>query len=270
MLQYFAINQKEVKQLVKQPLAPRQRDYHELMWIEEGVANFLLDGDVYSIESNAFFVFPKGRIHQFLPKEAVKGQVIRFTEDVLDDYPRLLFSKFNQVSQVKISIENQTIFAYLFKVLSLEYTIQPTYSPVLTNLLKTIIYKLDDIKQRQLACTTTAAKINLDVFDRFQLLLDEYITQETAIAFYAEKLHLSQRQLGNIVKQVLNKPTSVVIAERLLIACKRQLLYTNHPISQVAYSMGFEDNSYFTKFFKKHTQQTPKEYRKNHITSIRL
>ena len=65
------------------------------------------------------------------------------------------------------------------------------------------------------------------------------------------------KTLGNI----LNKSTNEIIADRLLIEYKRQLLYSNNNISKIAYDLGLEDNSYFTKFFKKLTNLTPKEYR---------
>ena len=51
-------------------------------------------------------------------------------------------------------------------------------------------------------------------------------------------------------QSILNKTTTEVISNRLLIECKRQLIYSNNSITEIAYELGFEDNSYFTKFFE--------------------
>ncbi|WP_196888762.1 helix-turn-helix domain-containing protein [Aureivirga sp. CE67] len=267
MLQYFKINNQEIQEVSEKPKPPRQRDYHEIMWIQEGAAKFIVDGDLYHIEANSVFVFPKGRVHQFMPNKKVEGHVIRFTEDFLDNFPRLLFSKFHTISHVKISDKENDIVEHLFKAFQLEYLNHSKNSLVIIHLLKTIIEKINHIKQLQLPKNSILCQ-NLDIFDQFQILLDENILKEQSPKFYAEKLNLTPRKLNEILKQFLNKSTMTSISERLLIEAKREILYTDKNISNIAYSLGFEDNSYFTKFFKKHTNTTPKEYRKQNAFSV--
>jgi len=260
MLQYFKINKEELKKLIANPTAPRQRPYHEIMWIQKGAANFLIDGDRFSVQANAFFIFPKDRIHQFLPKQVIEGQVIRFSEDLLNDFPRLLFSKFNHISEIKISNSDNKSLELLFKLFELEFNLHSDFYLVTIIILKTIIYKLDDIKQKQFPCQKTY-HYSTDTFDRFQSLLDKHVLEHKKVNFYAEKLHITPRKLGETLKSILNKTTTEVISNRLLIECKRQLIYSKNSITEIAYELGFEDNSYFTKFFKKLTNMTPKEYR---------
>lgn len=266
MLHYFKLNHREVEELIKNPLSPRQRVYHEIMWVQQGVADFIVDGDTFSVHANAFFIFPKGRIHQFLPKQMVAGEVIRFSEDILEDFPRLLFSKFNHISEIKLVESDVRNLKLLYELFASEYQLRKGESAVLISLLKTIITKLDAIKQKQFPCQK-AHQYSIDTFDRFQMLLDKHVLEHKKVGFYAEKLNITPRKLGETIKSVLNKSTTDVIAERLLIACKRKLLYSNNTIAEVAYLLGFEDNSYFTKFFKKLTSLTPKAYRdKSNIT----
>ena len=264
MLQYFKINTQELKKLIADPIAPRQRAYHEIMWVQKGETKFLIDGDRFNVQANAFFIFPKDRIHQFLPKQVIEGQVIRFSEDLLNDFPRLLFSKFNHISEIKIVNSDNQSLELLFKLFELEYNLHSKKSLTIINLLKTIIYKLDDIKQKQFPCQNTY-HYSIDSFDQFQILLDNHILEHKKVNFYAEKLHVTPRKLGGIIKSILNKTTTEVISNRLLIECKRRLMYSNSSITEIAYDLGFEDNSYFTKFFKKLTQLTPKEYRRKTV-----
>lgn len=262
MLQYFKINKQEVKKLIENPLSPRQRAYHEMMWVQKGETNFMIDGDKFNVKANAFFIFPKDRIHQFLPKQLIEGQVIRFSEDLLSDFPRLLFSKFNHISEIKVVEPDNSNLELLYELFARESQVHEEKSAVLTSLLKAIIIKLDDMKQKQFPCQKTY-HYSIDTFDQFQWLLDKHIAEHKKVGFYAKKLNVTPRKLGETIKSVMNKSTNEVISERLLIECKRRLLYSNNNIAEVAYDLGFEDNSYFTKFFKKLTQQTPKEFRSN-------
>lgn len=260
MIQHFHINTAEIKKMVARPLPKRQRSYHEILWLTNGMADFIIDGDRFKVEADAFFIFPKDRIHQFLPNENVEGQVIRFCEDTLDNFPRLLFSKFNHISEVKIDETEHHQFQLFFQLFSTELKNHSDKSPIVVNLLKSIIYKLHDIKQQQLPCKKTPL-FDVDVFDRLQILMDQHITEHRPISFYADKLNITPRKLGETIKSVMQKSTTYVMAERLLTEAKRKLAYSDATITEIAYDLGFEDNSYFTKFFKKQAGMTPKVFR---------
>lgn len=78
---------------------------------------------------------------------------------------------------------------------------------------------------------------------------------------FANHLAVHVNYLNRAVKQTIGKTTSTIIAERLLQEAKALLLYSDLSISEIAYVLGFEYVSYFTKFFKKATGLIPKNYR---------
>ncbi|WP_109829382.1 AraC family transcriptional regulator [Reichenbachiella versicolor] len=260
MIQYFEIDSKASEDLVSSPLAPRKKEYHEIMWVQEGDAGFIIDGDFFNVKAPAFFILPKDRIHQFLPKEAIVGQVIRFSESSLDDFPRLLFSKFSYMSEVKIDENIAAYFGQLFSLFKTEYVLEDDRSSVIIHLLKTIIYKLDDVKRLQFPQGGDYGQ-SIDLFDRFQLLMDEHIKHNRSVSFYADLLNITPRKLGEVIKSLFQTTTENIISQRLLIEAKRQLSYSDQSVMEVAYSLNFQDNSYFTKFFKKLTNITPKQFR---------
>ena len=263
MIQYFEIDKLKTLQFVSEPLPARLRDYHEIMWIQEGKADFIIDGDFFHVGANSFFILPKDRYHQFLPKEIVSGRVIRFNEDDIDQFPRTLFSKFNDLSQVKINATLSNSFNLLFKLIEYEFNNVIANHHVMRHLLKALIWKLDEVRSSQFSGNSKSKSL-IDIFDKFQLLLDEHICENRKVSFYANYLNTTPRKLGHIVKGILNNSTEQVIAKRLLTEAKKQLAYTEKSISQIAYDIGFEDNSYFTKFFRKLTGMTPKIFRDLH------
>jgi AraC-like DNA-binding protein len=76
-------------------------------------------------------------------------------------------------------------------------------------------------------------------------------------------LNLSSYQLNAIVRATLGKTCSELIIEYILLESKRYLLATSHQVTQIAYHLGYEDVSYFIRFFKKHTGYSPEAFRNN-------
>lgn len=109
------------------------------MWVQKGEASFIIDGDTFNLAANAFFIIPKSRIHQFIPNTEVNGQVIRFTEDELVDFPRLIFSKFNNISEISLNTLEREQFELLYKSIELEWNSPNKNDSFLTGLFSLVI-----------------------------------------------------------------------------------------------------------------------------------
>lgn len=81
------------------------------------------------------------------------------------------------------------------------------------------------------------------------------------VGAYAELLHLSAGHLSEVVKAQSGKPAIKHIHERLVLEARRLLFYTPDSLKEIAFSLGFADASYFSRFFKRETGRTPAEYR---------
>lgn len=80
---------------------------------------------------------------------------------------------------------------------------------------------------------------------------------------YASRLSIHVNHLNRVVKETTGKATSELIAERITKECTQYLLHSNLSISEIAYCMGFESVSYFSRFYHKHTGKSPTEVRKS-------
>lgn len=97
----------------------------------------------------------------------------------------------------------------------------------------------------------------------FVNLIDQHYNKGFSAAEYADLMHVSLRTLSNLTNQLLNKTPSLMIQERIILEAKRLLLYSNLNVNQIGYRLGFDDPSYFVKYFKKHTSTSPSEFRKS-------
>lgn len=82
-------------------------------------------------------------------------------------------------------------------------------------------------------------------------------------ADYANRLSVHVNHLNKVIKEVTGRTTTEWIAERLIKECSQYLLHSNLSISEIAFSLGFETVSYFSKFYRKHTGKSPTDVRKS-------
>ena len=80
-------------------------------------------------------------------------------------------------------------------------------------------------------------------------------------AGYADLLHISPKALNKVTKTHFNKTLSAMISERIIIEAKRELYLTVKPIKQIAYELGFDDEFYFSRFFKNNVAVSPQGFR---------
>ncbi|WP_179412243.1 helix-turn-helix domain-containing protein [Mucilaginibacter sp. E4BP6] len=114
----------------------------------------------------------------------------------------------------------------------------------------------------------TRAKVNQDVVQQFESLLKDYFSQSTLIEtglpnvkYFASRLNLSPNYLSDLLNKFTGKTTQEHIHLELIDKAKSLLWGTNNSISEIAYGLGFEHPSHFTKIFKSKTGKSPTEYR---------
>lgn len=91
--------------------------------------------------------------------------------------------------------------------------------------------------------------------------IEESYTELHEVTDYANMLNISAGHLSELVKEQSGKPAIAHIHERLILEAKRLLFHKNHSVKEIAFQLGFEDPSYFNRFFKRLTSHTPVEYR---------
>ena len=92
-------------------------------------------------------------------------------------------------------------------------------------------------------------------------LVEENFRNERLLEFYAEKLAMTADRLNDHVKRATGVTAGHLIRQRVLTEAKRQLVFTNQPIHEIAYDLAFSDPSHFARFFRKQTGTTPHEFR---------
>jgi AraC family transcriptional activator of pobA len=97
--------------------------------------------------------------------------------------------------------------------------------------------------------------------DRFSDLLDERCRSGWSVERYARELAVSPAKLRAACLAVIDKPPRQLLQERVLLEARRALIYTDLSIAQTAYSLGFSDPGYFSRFFSARAGESPQAFR---------
>jgi len=71
--------------------------------------------------------------------------------------------------------------------------------------------------------------------------------------------------LNQATSKVLDKSPKELIDDRILLEAKRLLVYGNKSIKEIAFQLGFEEPTNFIKYFRKHIDKTPMEFREKYL-----
>jgi AraC family transcriptional regulator, transcriptional activator of pobA len=93
--------------------------------------------------------------------------------------------------------------------------------------------------------------------------IEENFKTKHSPADYADLLNISPKALAKITRNHFNKTLTNMIAERIVIEAKRELYLTSKPVKSIAYELGFNDEFYFSRFFKNNADVSPQLYREN-------
>lgn len=102
---------------------------------------------------------------------------------------------------------------------------------------------------------------NMEICREFIQLAMENYTQEHSVSFYARKLNITLQHFCYVIKKISGRTALEIITEIIIMDAKAQLKSTDLPVKKIAFALGFDNLSFFNKYFRQHVGMTPQEYR---------
>lgn len=124
-----------------------------------------------------------------------------------------------------------------------------------------LILALSSQKKNQLLIENNFSTEEFSEFKTFQNLVEEHFRLKRSPAFYADLMHISANTLSKKIKKEFNKTPSQIIQERVILEAKKQIHLTRKSIKEIAAELNFEDEFYFSKYFKKLVGVSPSQFR---------
>ncbi|MNF62887.1 Arabinose operon regulatory protein [compost metagenome] len=245
-------------------------NYFAILWIHEGTGIMETDFTKTKYSENQIFTFNTYQAFVLHPKVKTSASLLLFHANFfcIETYHHqvgcngVLFNNIYDTSKISIPEMDKTELVTIFNNIKNEIKEEELASNELVfSYLKIFLIKLTRLKSENEALQMTNTIVLPDYLKELTILLNEYFKTEHQPSFYADKLNVTVKTLSNATKQHYQKTISGLIHEKLILKAKWELLHTNTPIKTLANQLGFKDEYYFSRFFKKHIGLSPKHFR---------
>ncbi|MVN90235.1 AraC family transcriptional regulator [Mucilaginibacter aquatilis] len=249
-------------------MAHKHTFYH-LVFFTQGDGSHTIDFEQFDVKPYQIYFMVPGQVHSWAFKGDVDGYVINFSVPFFNSFllkPDYLeqFSFFNgSTANAVIDLPQQVhkeILALFEQLVTEGEAPQRLGLDMVRALLLQVFIKVGRLGFEQQGVNINP--YNYTLLRNFQTLIEKYYRTLRLPKDYAAMLYITPNHLNALCKDALNLSAGEVIRNRITLEAKRLLINLQLGISEIAAQLNFEDNSNFTKFFKKQTGLTPEVFRK--------
>ncbi|TDE29675.1 helix-turn-helix domain-containing protein [Flavobacterium ranwuense] len=245
---------------------PHRHNSYVLVFFTKGSGTHEIDFDVFTIQPGSMFFLQPGQIHHWNLSDDVEGFVIFYSQEMynlyfgqktIGDYP--FYSSVDNKPEMVFDVpESKAILPYFESLILETQTNQLLKQDKIMNLLDVIHIEI----ARKYSETHFHEVHSYNVkIKNLEVLLEQNFKAEKAPSFYASKLTITLKHLNRICNEILQKTTTELITDRIILEAKRMLMDKKFTVNEIATELGYDDYSYFTRLFKKHSGMTPTNFR---------
>jgi len=249
---------------------PHRHSFYQVLFITEGEGSHIIDFETHIVKKGMIYFLAPSQVHEWLFSKNTNGILINFNENLfssflanshyVNDFP--FFTANGMHSAIDLSDD-----ASLKQIEQVLVNIQSEFASCdecKLDLIKVMLLQVFILVNRKTVYTQnqSANKNNYLVLRNFEKLIEQNFTTLRMPKDYAKLLFVTPNHLNALCNQLTGKSAGDIIRNRVLLEAKRLLVNSNQNINEIAWQLSFEDNSYFSKFFKKYESITPDEFRK--------
>ena len=250
----------------------QRNNYYSLIWFTQGQGKVKADFSEYDFISNSLFAFSPYQPFMLSASKNIIGSAIQFHPDFFCIHKHqtevacngVLFNNIYQPPFIHIDDKSSSTIKMLVEQMRTEMQ-NPALAQheLLISYLKIFLITASRLKTEQ---EPQALQAVADIREPFILqnlkeaIEKDFKTKHTA-SDYARALNISAKALAKITKAHFNKTLTDLISERIIIEAKRELYLTNKAVKEIARELGYDDEHYFSRFFKNNADVSPQMYR---------
>lgn len=241
--------------------------WNSIIYITGGSGVLQIDFDEYSALENRIFFIEKYKMWYLNKANNLRGYLVQFTDlfynFIYTGNPKLKSDQTlaGEISPfIRIPQRSKTVLKSLFDILIHEYISAKTNSKEIICLeLKALIlmYRRNPV----MAGNIFESGRKKQLINDFRKQVENQFTELRTTKDYAYILNITPNYLNALCQEFFLKSVSEIIRERTILEAKRLLMHSGLSVSEIAYKIGFTDNSYFGRYFKNDTGMTPKNFR---------
>lgn len=241
---------------------PHKHDFYLIILFTKGSGKHEIDFERYDVEPGTLFILKPGEMHYWELSDDVDGYVFfhsrefydkRYVTSNLKDFE--FYSSFQNSPFIKVDDEHLISLEKLMLELVLENQKNELLKWEKIHSLITLVYI--NISRQYKPTHKVKSAIYLQNVRKFEDIIETNFKTIKFASQYAALLNITEKHLNRITKKCFNKTSTQLISERVLLEAKRMLMHSEYNVTQISEELGFNETSYFIRFFKKQTGVTP-------------
>lgn len=248
----------------------KQYNYFSVILILAGRGSLIADISEYSFNENSLLCFSLYQPFKIQCEKGFKGIMVNFHPEFFCLHKHrnevscngVLFNNIYESPVTGLTANEAQYLLTIFTGLKVEMERRGTPQPeVLISYLKILLIHASRIKIEQRQLDYVSIEKGPVILNNLKDAIEEHFKSLHSPGDYAELLHISTAALNKISKTHFNKTLSTLIADRIITEAKRQLYLTSKPVKLIAYELGFNDEFYFSRYFKSNVAISPQFFR---------
>ena len=238
--------------------AHRHARLHQVLVIESGGGEASLDGRIQALRPMHAVNVPVGHVHGFSFVPGTEGWVLTIAAEILDETLLASEGLRGVIAQSAIFRSTPQIRATMKQI----FAEHAGRNFGRAHVLRALSAALVGLVARELASRDGGAGASdSELFRRFEALLEQHHLKRWSVSDYARALSVTPTHLNRITRAASGDTASHLILNRMVREARRNLAYTNLPVSTIAYALGFEDPAYFSRVYAAATGLSPRAFR---------
>ena len=247
---------------------PEKISSYNIFWIKEGKGTYHIDFNEYNFDGNVLFFLSPGQVFTVDSEEIKEAYRLSFVRDFycIQTHDKeiscngVLFNNIYETPFIELSQKDsdrlQLILSDVIDEFNQEGTAQ--YDMLQSYLKQFIIHSVRVQKIQYNIKDDEETKL----FKDFSTLVEFNFKNLHSVSDYAERLGVSPKSLTKHFQKIGQLTPSDFIKNRIVLEAKRNLIYTDNSVKEIAFDLGFNDPAYFTRFFTKATSKSPLNFKK--------
>jgi len=243
-----------------------RHNFYFILAVEKGSGMHEIDFVKYKVKDHSLFILRPGQVHRLELKAGSKGFLLEFDTAFYQPKDTLADKRWKKAigkNHCQAEAKNFGRLHVLLQQLSGEFSAkQEAYLEAIKANLDLFFIEYVRQSDNPNQAAKTESSYTQERFEELLRLLETHIAAMKNVSDYTALLNLSAYQLNSITKSSVGKTVSDLINEQIVLEAKRYLLATSSQVKEIADRLGYEDPSYFVRFFKKQTGYSPEAFRK--------
>ncbi|OJJ19920.1 hypothetical protein BKI52_15695 [marine bacterium AO1-C] len=255
-------------------------NFYRVVFVSTQGVHWNLPDQVFSSSKNSLYFSYPGKLESWSISQKIYGYLVSFDqqfayEDAQSQALDQTFPFFNfeglaiiQLTDTEAALLKTTLEQMLIEV----NQHAEDKEQMLRHLLFQYLIQIKRIYTQKIANLPPKAQQNTSIYNRFRQEVDQYFVDlangehkaQASVSLIAERVNLNSSYLNTVIKNLTGQTASSYIQDKTLLEAKSYLMHTSLQIAEIAFRLGFNNVSYFNRFFKRGTHHTPLDFRKSH------